>query len=193
MKNLSYFLFALTIIFSSCSDDDVPNEQLLLTEFEKSIIPFTTETNFQFKNENNEPTTATASARVFGQATVETELGFHTMENVSNTLTFPEMGLNFAISVSQVFFDRSSFYIVSQYNEPSPSGLFLNPDCSGVVDDSIGLESYLTDITVQDVTYNNVFILEDCREESSYSQIIYSMDGGIEYIEFDDGTYLMQD
>lgn len=191
MKKLVILSLTFLLCFNCSDDDDVVVYQL--NDFEKSIIPFDEMTEMQFVNQDLETFTATNTQRLEGIVTSTSyDSNVSKSESVSNEINFIDLELNL-FNLVRKSSDITVFSITNLevVGEAFPNSCFLVDNTN-----DINLEDALTDITIQGFEYNSVFSFENCDYfegiDNPVTSIIYSVERGIEFIEFLDGTYLRQ-
>ena len=188
------FLSILSIV--SCKDDDENVLRFSLNEFEQSVIPFMQEQTMTFTNELFETASVLATKKQVSEYwsgtgdTITAE-----MEQQSNEFIFTDHDLRFVIVIQKTDSNKTQFNI-STYLSSTGEGDSVNFSISPCETSSENLETNLTNITVGSNLYEDVFVLERCSINNNVNtpiaQIIYSPERGVEYVEFDDGTYLKQ-
>ena len=66
--------------------------------------------------------------------------------------------------------------------------LELRLACVGLFDRDI--EERFTDISIGEFNFQNIVVFQDCQGYSPITQIIYSIENGVEFIEFSNGKWL---
>ena len=186
MKN-TYLIFLLAIALVSCNnDDDVTHYRL--NDFEASVIPFTETVQVDFINENAETVTTTVTAKESIEAGSEAG-GTQKFYGYGNTLRFENDQEVYQVAI-RTSLDNIIFSIL-HYDEVEET--FTNLGISECSPNLKEVESTLTNVSANGTAYNNVFVFKPCSDSTSnFERIIYSVERGIEYIEFQDGSYYKQ-
>lgn len=182
-------LLVLSVTFS-CSDDP----ELIVREidaFQQSLIPFQHSEVLTFTSETNEILSVDVSGKILDNSYTIESGDDYILNTLHNTYKFSD-GREFIIWVGRTTSDLPTFDIVSYLAEDysqTEERLSLNACSIGIND----LESYLTDVTISELEYTDVFKFDSCPDyQISLSRIIYSVKRGIEYIEFEDGRFFKQ-
>ncbi|WP_157632548.1 hypothetical protein [Cochleicola gelatinilyticus] len=184
IKKILLFIISITIFGCGCNDDGF--ESFELTEFERSLIPFTTEQNVQFINQESELLDATITAKTidnFNLNSSDDESCMVTLvESHRNQLILNGTGQDFFVFV-QKSRNLTEFIITSGVRDFAIDGCETNFET---------IVQATTNYTSDGFSFENVFILENCGTENLISTFIYSSQNGIEFIKYDNGNYLKQ-
>ena len=192
------YLISFTILtFISCEKDDTRIFRQL-SEFERTIIPFEEKETVEFVNELSEIVTANVTARNFRTSYSPTRnWPVYELEYVDNTYIFESIEEEFFFHISKTPDDNTLFNIYFLTEMDDLIGAIDIQGCEKI--EIQDLELYLIDTTVNGFDYTNVFKFEPCDDDETddeinlvITQIIYSVENGIEFIEYEDGTYLRQ-
>ena len=167
------FLF----LFSGCSCRTL--QDLSLTPFERTLIPFQGPTDLLYLDQDQMevPARTTAKTADVIQYSETESCDPADAERQFINLRIPDRGLDLEITVQateptfQIAFDDSVYW---------PSCPFTN-----------NYPELISDVSVDGFDFAQVFRFEYCIfEDSSITFILYSAEEGIEFIKFDDGSYL---
>ena len=179
------FRLGILILLTSCGCPDDAENNFTLNEFENGIIPFETTTEVDFEDENSVQFVGTYSDKQTEIKDIDSgndEECFATnIETQFIVLTIPDKSINLEISLGKTRGNRTTFTI-----ENMPE-LFVIDECLGIVEN---VEEKLTDVSVQNFTFNSIFDFNPCSENSEIERILYSRNNGVEFIEFSNGSYL---
>ncbi|WP_165750429.1 hypothetical protein [Cellulophaga sp. Z1A5H] len=185
LYQLSFILFFL---ISGCCKDVIENTYTL-NDYDKAIIPYTTSQEQLFTDNNgvevlalSTPRISTIDARRDGPDSCRiTEI-----EEVRSTLTFSAIDLTLDISVTADVdrpFGINTLTSMDTYYQSS-----FQLSCQAIVD--MPLEAQVTTYSKNDFDFENVYVFQDCSENSSIENIVFSVTKGVEFIAFTDGGYL---
>jgi len=187
-KTIHLWIFCLIFVVS-CSTDEDPST-IRLNSFEKSLIPYDSQTLVDFSDQDGEILSVLATARqqdeLFASSSGSDP---KELEQISNQMVVLGADLDFIIQVGKTIDGKTNFFIREQFEQQS----FNASSCETRVDD---LKPFLTELTVGEISYSQVFDFEICslNEASDLElvRIIYSAERGIEYLEFENGDFLKQ-
>lgn len=193
MKHTFTFLVTFSLLFFSCSDDDIV-ATYELNDFEHSIFPaFDEETELQFSTNQGVSVVATVSPKEVSMNKNEVDGDLVNIEGAYSTFTINDLILRvYIVKVPQ----SPRLGLMATKN----GSIEEDVDVYGVTTCGSGpfienLETQLTDITLHGNTYTNVFVFNECylgEGNTNIDKIVYSTERSIELIAFKDGTYLKQ-
>lgn len=185
MRTTIFFALGILSLMSSCGCPDDQTNTFLLNEFENRIIPFQTITTLSFTDENLNEFDGSYSEKLTEIKDIDSgndeECYATNIETQFIVLTIPDKNLRLEISLRKSRNDRTTFSI-----ENIP-GLFVIEECSTLVEN---IQEKLIDVDIRNFSYASVFEFKACDDNSDINRILYSLENGIEFIEFDDDTYL---
>lgn len=188
MKKLSIALFS-TLCLISCKDDD-SSIYWSLTEFERTLIPFEDSTVIEFENQSSEQIAVNVSAKNVTTADVGSHEGDYQTEYIENEFGITPLLQRLKVNIRKGRNGAPHFFIHAYFANGKQELLGINNCGTG---QSLDLQSLPTKIMVNDVVYEDVFDFLPCASaEFNISRIIYSITNGIEYIAYNDGSYLQQ-
>ncbi len=174
-------------LYGCCNEDLI--DTYLLSDYEKSLIPFIDYQDLIYTDENGQQIKATTQPRIMklerdyrGPESCE----YWEAESISNFIGFPENGFAIKLDIgtfSDLTFFRLEYVIPNSDN--SENEYFedlINPTSEQVVD-----------INLNGIEFENVYVFNNnfLNENSKIDQILYSSEGkGVELISFIDGKYL---
>ena len=192
MKNMKihFKLIAILLItvLSGCCNEELI-DSYLLSDYEKSLIPFNDYHDLIYINELGQNIKASTQPRIInlernqrGPESCE----YWEVESLSNFINFPHNGFSIQLSIG-TFNDLSFFGLEYVIPDSDNSGNeyfteLMNPFNEQVVD-----------INLNGFEFKNVFIFNNnyLNENSKIDLILYSSEGkGVELISFLDGTFL---
>ena len=103
------------------------------------------------------------------------------IESQSISLSLSNPNLELEIYLAKQVDDKTIFYINS-----GPT-LFMINSCSQAMEN---LENVAREIVSNGFSFPNAFEFDNCSSEGNINKIIYSIDDGIVFIEFENGSYL---
>ena len=168
---------SLLILLGSCSCRTL--QDLSLTQYERTLIPFNNPTELLYLDQDQMevPARTTAKTADVIQYSETESCDPADAERQFINLRIPDRGLDLEITVQateptfQIAFDDSVYW---------PSCPFTN-----------NYPELISDVSVDGFDFAQVFRFEYCIfEDSSITFILYSAEEGIEFIKFDDGSYL---
>ncbi|MCR1025830.1 hypothetical protein NQT66_13490 [Cellulophaga baltica] len=185
LYQLSFILFFL---ISGCCKDVIENTYTL-NDYDKAIIPYTTSQELLFTDNNgvevlalSTPKISTVDARRDGPDSCRiTEI-----EEVSSTLTFSAIDLTLDIIVTAAIDRAFGINTLTSMDTYYQSRFQLS--CEAIVD--MPLEAQVTAYSKHDFDFENVYVFQDCTENSSIENIVFSVTIGVAFIAFTDGRYL---
>ncbi len=187
MRKFYFILFFAIFIFSGCCRDEIV-DSYRLGQFEKTLIPYNNNDQLKFKNEeeniviiNSQPKVTNITTDRYGPDSCRL---FET-ETTKTNLYIPSMGLRLDIVLSAF---SNTFFTISTLNQDSSLNASFELACIGLFDRSI--EERFTNISIAQFNFQNVLVFKDCQGYSPIDQIIYSIENGIEFIQFSDGKWL---
>ncbi len=182
-------LFA-TLITSGCCRDEIV-DSYRLNQFDKTLIPYNTYEELKFINEegniviiNSQPKTTSISSDRYGPESCRL---FET-EAARTYLYIPYMELGLDIIVSSF---SSTAFTIRTLNQDASLNASFDLACVGLFDRSI--EERFTNISIGEFNFQNIVVFQDCQGYSPITQIIYSIENGVEFTEFSDGKWLKLD
>jgi hypothetical protein len=192
MKNMktNFKLASILLIigFTGCC-----NEQLidtyLLSEYDKSLIPFNDYQDLIYINENGQNIKASTQPRIInlerdyrGPESCE----YWEVESLSNFINFPQNGFSIQLGIG-TFNDLSFFGL--EYVIPNSD----NSDNEYFTELMNPFNEQVVDINLNGFEFKNVFVFNNnyLNENSKIDLILYSSEGkGVELISFSDGKFL---
>lgn len=185
MRIKTFLTFGIIIFITSCGCADDGTNNFMLSEFENEIIPFQSATSVRFKNENTEQFIGTYSEKQTKIRDIDSgndEECFATnIETQFIVLTIPDKNLTIEITLSKSRGNQTTFTI-----EKIPE-LFVVDDCFGIIEN---IEEKLKNVNIQGFEFNGVYDFKTCSDNSEIERIIYSRQNGIEFIDFNNNSYL---
>ncbi|AIY12614.1 hypothetical protein [Cellulophaga baltica] len=182
---LSFILFFL---ISGCCKDVIENTYTL-NDFDKTIIPYTTSQELLFTDNNGVEVLALSTPRI---STIEARRDgpdscrITEIEEVSSTLTFSAIDLTLDIIVTAAIDRAFGINTLTSMDTSYVNSFQLS--CEAIVD--MPLEAQVTAYSKHDFDFENVFVFQDCTENSSIENIVFSVSRGVVFIAFTDGRYL---
>ncbi|QXP56602.1 hypothetical protein H0I25_02065 [Cellulophaga sp. HaHa_2_95] len=182
---LSFILFFL---ISGCCKDVIENTYTL-NDFDKAIIPYTTSQELLFTDNNDVEVLALSTPRI---STIDARRDgpdscrITEIEEVSSTLTFSVIDLTLDIIVTADLDRAFGINTLTSMDTSYVNSFQLS--CEAIVD--MPLEAQVTTYSKNDFDFDNVYVFQDCTENSSIENIVFSVTRGLEFIPFTDGRYL---
>lgn len=187
MKKVIPLIVTILLVYScGCKDEIV--ESFRLSEFEKTLIPYTSHEEISYIDDegaifiaNSQPKESIIDTRRAGpDSCMLTEY-----EEETNLLNFQSKDI--LIELRLTASNSRRFSITTRSDNSNNNGRF-DLACTGLFD--VSIEERLTDVSINQFDFQNVFVFQNCSETSGIERIIYSNSNGIEYIEFTDGKWL---
>ena len=182
-------LIALILIFgfSGCTCEESVIDTYLLSEYEKSLIPYNDYQDLYYINENDQKIKATTQPRIIKiekQNPGPESCEYWEVESISNFINFTQSGFSIFLNIG-TFNDITSFsleYVIPDSDNTGNEYFenLINPSNEQVVN-------------FNGVEFENVYVFNNnfLNEESKIELILYSAVGkGVELISFKDGKYL---
>ncbi|EAQ37677.1 hypothetical protein MED134_14652 [Dokdonia sp. MED134] len=190
---MKFYLKGLTILFTllccSCTCDDSVIDTFLLSDFEKSLIPFDNYQDLFYVNENGEQVRATTQPRTIQiekESRGAERCGYWEVETITNFINFSQNGfsiqLNMETSNDITSFDINYGIQNSDNSENEYFETLRNPS-----------DEQIVNINVNGFEFENVYVFNNSflNENNTIELILYSSEGrGIELISFENGNYL---
>ena len=181
-KSISYLLIAFVAYSCGCNDDSF--ESFELNEFERTIIPFTTEQNLEYINQSSQLFDA-----ILSEKTID-NFNLNSSDDESCAVTLVETHrVEFTLTAT-----NQEFLILveksrtdTQFNIVTDSRFFAINNCTSTFEI---IEPPTTDFSSDGFDFENVYIFDNCGSESLISKIIYSSVNGVEFIKLENGDYL---
>jgi len=183
-------LFLGYLCISCCAGPDVIVSSTRLTDFERALIPYSINGNYDFVT--NEGDT------IFSRTDV---VSFE----VDDRRAGPESCriFEFETGVSRIGFPQTDIFLPLNLRSGEDSRAFSNITVRSVDNvvggryrlvcnddtDFVTYDSCFFDVTINDFSFINVLVFQNQSENSNEERIIFSLERGVEYIEFDDGTW----
>jgi hypothetical protein len=186
---LKSILILLVLGLSGCTCDESIIDTYLLSDYEKSLIPFNDYQDLFYLNENGQLIKATTQPRILQlerQSLGPESCEYWEIESISNFINFNQNGFSIRLNLD-TFNDITSFNIKygiqnSDNTEDEYFENLTNPSNEQVVD-----------INLNGFEFENVYVFNNSllNENSTIELILYSSEGkGIEFISFENGKYL---
>lgn len=172
-----FMVLSLLLSVYSCTCRELSDE--FLTQYQRTLIPYTTAAPLLFVDQNKQQITGSVTDKISDSYLYDRTESCDpaNAERQRATVNIPSKGLSLEVRVNAL---APTFEIAFDESVYTPSCPF-NED----------LAQTLTDIEVDGFVYQNVFRFEYCIFlESNIAFIIFSEERGIEYIKYDDGSYL---
>ncbi|OWW25047.1 hypothetical protein B4Q04_10895 [Zobellia sp. OII3] len=182
--------FILLLIVTGCSNCD-GDENNLLSDEEKGLIPFSVDTSINFANDASETVIGNYSQKESEITNLDSgndgDCSATNVEREFTTLELSglEVGFNIVVRKGR---NNELFFLISQSDDNNER--FAVDDCDGIVDD---LDNFLQDISAKGFEFTDVYVFNSCTENSIVQRVLYSSTNGVEFIEFSDGSYLKLD
>ena len=183
------FSLIICFIMSGCCNEDLTGSYEL-SDYSKSLVPFTDYNELNYINELGQRKIATTQPRIIETKTDKPgpeSCQYSEYETLSNFINFqnPE----FSVQIDMLSNNgKASFGI--RYLEVGNDNSIENFDLENY---NISMDDYKEakkDTTIFDFTFNEVYIFSN-EENRKIKTIIFSSTGrGIEFIEFKDGSFL---
>lgn len=190
MRKFCFILFFAIFIFSGCCKDEIVNSYRL-GQFEKTLIPYNTNNQLKFNDEegnvvifNSQPKVTNITVDRYGPESCRL---FET-ETTKTHLYIPSLELRLDIILSSF---SNTLFTIRTLNQDSSLNASFELACIGLTDRNI--EERFIDISIAQFDFQNVLVFQDCQGYSQIDQIIYSIENGIEFIQFSDGKWLKLD
>ncbi|ADV48765.1 hypothetical protein Celal_1453 [Cellulophaga algicola DSM 14237] len=180
--------FILIFLISGCCKDVIENTYTL-NNYDKAIIPYTTSQEQLFTDNNGVEVLALSTPRISiidARRDGPDSCRITEIEEVSSTLTFSAIDLTLDISVTADIDRAFGINTLTSMDTYYQSSFQLS--CKAVVD--MPLEAQVTTYSKHDFDFENVYVFQDCRENSSIENIVFSVTRGVQFITFTDGRYL---
>lgn len=182
MRPTQNFLILLLLVLliqllQGCTCKEISD--LSLTEYQQTLIPYQSADVLIFEDQNKQSIQAQVTAKIRDDFSyVESESCDPAIaERELASLRIPAIDRSFEIRVNariptfEIAFENSVYWPSCPYDEV--------------------LEENLTDVTVDGYVYQDVFQFAFCAFiDSEIEFILYSPTNGVEFIKFEDGTYL---
>ena len=180
-------ILLILVVYGCCNGELI--DTYLLSDYEKSLIPFIDYQDLIYTNENGQQIKATTQPRIMklerdyrGPESCE----YWEAESISNFIGFPESGSAIKLSIG-TFSDLTSFSL--EYVIPN-SDNSENEYFEGLINPS---NEKAVNISLHGFEFEKVFVLNNnyLNENSKIELILYSSEGkGVELISFIDGKFL---
>lgn len=173
------------LFVSGCGCRDDGFESYELTEFERGIIPFVTEQSVEYRDQSNNLFSG------FNSAKIEENQGLNNSDDESCMLIVVETQRHLLRLMD--YEDEFVTYIGKNASNDTTFNVIVNRihystlDCDNQVQ---SIETPTTDYSSDGFTFEDVYVLEFCNPDSPLSNIVYSLENGIEFIKYEDGNYL---
>ena len=179
----------LVIGFSGCTCEESIIDTYLLSDYEKSLIPFNDFQDLFYINENGQRIKATTQPRIIElerQHRGPESCEYWEVESISNFINFTQSGFSIQLNIG-TFNDLTSFslkYVIPDSDNTKDEYFedLINPSNEQVVE-----------INLNGFEFENVYIFNNnfLNEDSKIELILYSSEGkGVELISFKEGKYL---
>ena len=185
-------LIITCVVCLSCDSDNIETTTYLLTEEEKDLLPFESNSTLTLKNQNEEvrqvDRMVEAPKVYYSEFEDQTRIG---LELGSNTYKIADL-FDLYVVLYKSNFNKTQFSVYSRQESTNAiSPLFGMLPCSEIQGD---LSSQTSNITIGDISFENVIELNNCfnDDDSQIERLIYSTEKGIEYIALKDGSYWLQ-
>jgi hypothetical protein len=186
---LKSILILLVLGLSGCTCEESIIDSYLLSDYEKSLIPFNDYQDLFYLNENGQQIIATTQPRILqlkkrfrGPESCE----YWEIESISNFINFNQNGFSIRLSLdtsNDITYFKIGYKIQNSDNtEDEYFENLINPSNEQVVD-----------INLNGFEFENVYVFNNSllNENSTIELILYSSEGkGIEFISFENGKYL---
>jgi len=186
----NHILFLFICAFCSCGDS-CPDGVLFLGDFnlsdyEKSLVPYTGFEDLKFIDKEGREITARTQPRELQDQKIDTgpeECESWESEELDNFVNF--LAQNFSIRLKIEAFDNKSTFQISYNETDDPSGLEVLLE---IVNPMLGEAE---NIELFGFSFQEVFVFKSTLENGKIDTILFSANGkGIELIVFNDGNYL---
>lgn len=179
----------LILGFSGCTCEETIIDTYLLSDNEKSLIPFNDFQDLFYINENGQRIKATTQPRIIElerQYRGPESCEYWEVESISNFINFTQSGYSIQLNIV-TFNDLTSFnlkYVIPNSDNTKDEYFedLINPSNEQVVD-----------INLNGFEFENVYVFNNnfLNEDSKIELILYSSEEkGVELISFKDGKYL---
>jgi len=192
MKNMKIYLKLISILLimglSGCCNEELI-DSYLLSDYEKSLIPFNDYQDLIYINENGQNVKASTQPRIIdlerdyrGPESCE----YWEIESLSNYINFIENNFTIRLGMNRfndlTFFGLEYVILDSDNSENEYFNGLMNPTNEQVID-----------INLNGFEFKNVYVFNNnyLNENSKIELILYSSEGkGVELISFLDGKFL---
>jgi hypothetical protein len=153
------------------------------------IISYSGGENYTFVNENGESINAVSTPV---ERITDTERPGPESCNLSeyhvlkSRLHFDTLNFAIGIEISSLYGTQIQLLDL-KYGEYAFKRFYLDRDNG----EFLSIEEYLTNISILGFVFENVLVFRDYENNSEFHRIIFSPQNGIEFIEYDNGSYLM--
>ncbi|WAC03731.1 hypothetical protein N7U66_10045 [Lacinutrix neustonica] len=156
-------LFTIVILIYSCGCDDEIVYSNKLTEFEKSLIPYTAFDNSYFLDENGNSIRASFDPRKFEIYTDRPgpeSCQLQEYENLNGAVRFISKDLELTLELNTLY-ERRQFKINEYYYGNDNLGINFFQNCENGLENN-PFDNRLENITLLNFEFTDVIILEDC-------------------------------
>ena len=189
MKNTIVIFSILFFVGCGCKEETF---RYFLNSYEKSIIPYNETKLVEYKNENGEIITASASKKEILEVNLNSSDDEGCFNNIIESQSFDFIFNNsnkvLYIKIAKSYNNKTTFDISETDTlQQNMSGLYIINNL-----DTQDLEQKLTNVSIDGFQYNNVFVLEvnPNNNESEFETIVFSAQEGIVHLKKRAGGYL---
>jgi len=160
----------------------------IFTSFERNIIPYSGAENYTFVDENGESITAVSTPV---KLITDTErpgpesCELSQYQELKSRLRFESLNFDIAIEINSIYQTHMQLFD-QRYGEYDIRRLHLEREYG----EFPFLEESLRNLSIAGFDFENVLVFNDNNDHSELHRIIYSPQNGIEFIEYDNGSYL---
>ncbi|WP_289040500.1 hypothetical protein [uncultured Zobellia sp.] len=187
LYKLSFLLFL--VLGGCCKDEIVESKEL--NEFEKSLIPYNSFQELNFIDEQGNTVIANSQPKesIFDKRRAGPEsCRLFEYEREINSLNFQSQNILIKIELNNESLTDFFLTVIREHALPNEK---FDLACDELF--SLTIQERLTNLTVNQFDFENILVFQNCSESAEIVKIIYSPTNGIEFIEFDNGTWLKLD
>ena len=181
---LKLLLVFTSFLIISCGCNDDGFESFELNVFERTVIPFETQTTKEFIDNSSQLINSTISEKTIEDINLnasDDESCFTSLvERNQSSYQFDNSEKIYYVTVEKRKFNYTEFYIYSDEQE-----YYTIQDL-----ETENLELELTDIIIDGFEFSEIFHLTSNNQDTEFETIIYSAQNGIEYLKYRNGNYL---
>jgi len=187
MKKPLFYLIIIFSIMGCCRDQVVSNYKI--PEDEKYLIPFQQDTVLNYISQQDISFSGNASQKrieILEERPGPDSCDLWEFEVLKSSVFINIFELKFEFILSRSFGDDELFLSMKRIFR---GGGHQDYQLINANERNFFSEDLFTDIEINGFTYNNVLIFKTSLL-SEINQVVYSVENGIEYIDFEDGRYL---
>lgn len=168
----------------SCEDSG-STASYKLTADEISLIPFTEFEKLSYFDQDGNILLGNTQPKIIENLTSGQEdesCQYIEYQEISTFLAFQPIDI--AVRVWITKYDKANFLLTHYYPDSQETLRLQTDGVDSVISDNI------TDLTILGFDFENILVFKSLNKESDTKQILYSIENGIEFIEYRNGSYL---